>query len=108
MPLSKRARVEVYLPAGARWGRLRTVLEREFLYTFGGCTVISGLTGSYMNAAGARETEFIDLIYADTPFNPDDDLAALSQYADQIKNVVLRVTGEESVLIVVQSAFHSV
>ena len=108
MPLSKRARVEIYVPSGARFGRLRTVMERELIYAFGGCTVVGGIKGSYLAADGTRDTEPVDLIYADAPFDFDENLAVLSEYTDNLKRVVLATTGEESILIVVQEIYHSV
>jgi hypothetical protein len=108
LPLSKRARIEIYLPTGARYGRLKTVLEREFLYTFGGCTVVGGIKGLYLAASRVPETEPVDLIYADAPFDLDENFAAISEYTDCLKRVVLATTGEESVLIVMHEIFHSV
>jgi hypothetical protein len=108
LPLSKRARVEIYIPSGARFGRLRTVLERELIYAFGGCTVVSGIKGQYLAADGTREAEPIDLVYADAPFDFDENFQTLSDYADDLKRVALKTTSEESILIVVQEVYHSV
>jgi hypothetical protein len=108
LPLSKRARIEIYLPSGAAYGRLQTVLERELIYTFGGCTVVVGTKGSYLAADGTRETESVNLIYADTPFDIDEHFGRLTQYAEHLKAVALEVTNEESVLIVVHEIYHSV
>ena len=108
MPLSKRARIEIYIPSGAAYGRLQTVLERELIYTFSGCTVVSGTKGSYLGSDGTRETESINLIYSDTPFDIDEHFARLTQYAENLKAVALEVTNEESVFIVVQEIYHSV
>lgn len=108
MPLSKRARVEIYVPSGVRFGRLRTVLERELIYAFGGCTVVSGVKGQYLAADGSRDAEPMDLIYSDAPFDFDENFHALSEYTDDLKRVALRTTSEESILIVVQEIYHSV
>ena len=108
MPLSKRARIEIYIPSGAAYGKLQMVLERELLFAFGGCTVVAGTKGSYLSSDGTRETESINLIYADTPFEPDGNVEALSNYTDKLKSVALEVTSEESILIVVHEIFHSV
>jgi hypothetical protein len=56
LPLSEKARVEVYLPdlPRAAYQDLLGVLEQEFTYTFGGCTIISGLDGSYLSQAGLQ------------------------------------------------------
>lgn len=108
MPLSKRARIEIYLPNDGAFRRLQTVLEREFLYTFGGCTVVPETKGSYLSADGKPETEGINLIYADTPFDFDENLEALSAYTDALKATTLQATGEESILIVVHEINHSI
>ncbi len=108
MPLSKRARIEIYLPSGAAYGRLQTALERELIFTFGGCTVIPGTKGSYLSSDQTRETESINLIYADTPFDISDQLAMLTRYTEMLKTAALDVTSQESILIVVYEIFHSV
>lgn len=70
MPLSERARVEVYLPDLPRaiYQDLLAALTREFTYTFGGCTIIGGLDGSYLSQAGLHIQDRINLIYTDTPY----------------------------------------
>ena len=110
MPLSKRARIEIYLPTRneARYKRLRRAFEREFLHTFGGCTVIRGAKGIYLDSDGGEETDSIDLVYADAPIEFDDHIAELSRYADRLKAAVLEATEEESVLLVVHEIYHSV
>ena len=108
MPLSKRARIEIYIPSGASYGRLQTVLERELIFAFGGCSVVPAVKGSYLGADGRRETESINLIYTDTPFDLDANFSALEQYVEKLKAVNLEVTNEESILIVVHEIYHSV
>jgi hypothetical protein len=108
LPLSKRARIEIYIPSGAAYGRLQTVLERELIYAFGGCTVVPATKGSYLGTDGKRETETINLIYTDTPFDLDANLSAIEQYVERLKAVNLEVTNEESILIVVQEIYHSI
>jgi hypothetical protein len=107
LPLSKRARIEIYLPSGAKFGRLKTVLEREFRYTFGGCTAVVGIKGQYLYASGESRSEAIDLLYSDTPFDFNANLAALTEYTDRLKSLALRLTAEESILIVVHEIYHS-
>ena len=110
MPLSKRARIEIYLPTKneERYQRLRRACELEFLRMFGGCTVISGTRGLYLNSDGDEETDTIDVIYADTQLELDGDKAKLSKYTDDLKSAVLNATNEEDVLLVVHEIFHSV
>ena len=109
MPLSKRARIEVYLPIKnkAAYRRLRRTFEAEFLQTFGGCTVIRGVKGIYLLSSGKQVTDEIDLIYADTPFDFDVNADAIGHYTDELREFVLEATTEESILIVVQELYHS-
>ena len=110
MPLSKRARIEVYLPTKneERYQRLRRACELEFTRMFGGCTVIHGARGLYLNSDGAEETDTIDVVYADTNLELEEDMTTLSQYTDELKAAVLIATNEESVLLVVHEIYHSV
>ena len=52
MPLSEKARIEVYLPDLPRraYQDLLASLEREFSYSFGGCTTVRGLEGIIFRA----------------------------------------------------------
>lgn len=49
LPLSEKARIEVYLPdlPARAYRELLDALNREFTYTFGGCSILQGLAGSY-------------------------------------------------------------
>src|SRR5689334_15603062 len=69
LPLSRRARIEVYLVVdnSAGYKLLLDAIEREFINTFGGCTVIRGAKGLYLSHSGDVDADDIDLIYADTP-----------------------------------------
>ena len=86
----------------------RKAFEREFLETFGGCTVIKGIKGLYLSADGEPETDKIVLIYADTPFEFRKNRTALSKYTDELRDVAYQTTNEESILIVVHEIYHSV
>lgn len=110
MPLSKRARIEVYLPERRKpnYRRLQKAIEREFLETFGGCTVIRNIKGLYLSSEAKADFDKIDLVYADTPFDFDKNLSAISKYADELRAAALEVTEEESLLIVVHGIYHSV
>jgi hypothetical protein len=110
MPLTKRARIEIYLPTKneERYQRLRRAFELEFLKKFGGCTVIRGAKGLYLNSDGKEEIDNIDVVYADTPLELDENITTLSRYTDDLKAAVLTATNEESVLLVVHEIYHSV
>ena len=86
----------------------RRAFEREFLETFGGCTVIKNIKGLYLSADGKPETDKIVLLYTDTPFEFRKNRAALSKYTDELREVAYRATDEESILIVVHEIYHSV
>jgi hypothetical protein len=65
LPLSERARIEIYLPDVPRqaYQELLGALEQEFTYTFGGCTLIRGLEGHYLSRLGLRIRDRINLLY---------------------------------------------
>ena len=107
MPLSKRARIEIYLPE-IKNKRLQKAFEREFLETFGGATVIENIKGLYLSSDGKTDEDKINLVYADTPFDFEKNFAALSEYTGQLRQAALEATEEESVLIVVQEIYHSI
>ena len=109
MPLLERARVEVYLPdlPRAAYHDLLDELTREFTYTFGGCTIIHGLDGSYLSEAGSPIQDRINLIYTDTPYAFTENFATLSAYADKLKVAVNTALDEEPVLIAVAAIYHA-
>ena len=79
MPLSKRARIEIYLPDRKvhAYRRLQRAFENEFLHTFGGCTVIKDTKGLYTGfRRQSRHRTRINLVYADTPFDFDENFEA--------------------------------
>ena len=109
MPLLERARVEVYLPdlPRAAYYDLLDELTGEFTYTFGGCTIIHGLDGSYLSEAGSPIQDRINLIYTDTPYALKENFATLSTYADKLKAAVNTALDEETVLIAVAGIYHA-
>ena len=86
---------------------MQRAFENEFLKTFGGCTVIGNIKGLYLSSE--RETDFdrISLVYADTPFDFDENFDALSKYTDDLREAALEASDEESILIVVHGIYHS-
>lgn len=110
MPLSSKARIEIYLPDNQKQAckKLREAIEREFLETFGGCTVIEDIKGLYLSDDGETDTDKIVLVYADTPFEFRRNRAAIGKYTDELKEVAFQTTNEESILIVVHEIYHSV
>jgi hypothetical protein len=109
LPLSERARVEVYLPDLPRaiYQDLLAALTREFTYTFGGCTIISGLDGSYLSRAGQHVQDRINLIYTDTPYSFEKNFEIVSKYADKLKAGVFEALQEDAILVAAMKTYHA-
>lgn len=110
MPLSAKARIEVYLPDLPKliYTNLLQALSDEFTYVFGGCTVIGNLEGKYLSNFGQIIPDRINLIYTDTPFSFQENFSLLSNYADKIREAAFEALEEEAILIVVMQIYHSV
>ncbi len=109
MPLSEKARVEVYPPdlPDQTYQNLLSALEQEFTYTFRGCTVLRGLSGNYLAHSGWPIQDQINLLYTDTFFTVEDNFALLSEYTDRLRVAALKALKEEAILIVVIKVYHS-
>jgi hypothetical protein len=109
LPLSEKARIEVYLPDVPRpaYQDLLGALEQEFTYTFGGCTVVRGLEGNYLSRLGLRMRDRINLVYSDTPFPFDVNFDQLSRYADELREAAFQALDEEAVLIAAFKVSHA-
>ena len=109
MPLSEKARIEVYLPDVPRptYQDLLAALEQEFTYTFGGCTIVRGLEGNYLSRLGLRMRDRINLVYTDTLFALDENFARISRYADALRDAAFEALQEEAVLVTVFKVYHS-
>ena len=109
MPLLKRARIEIYLPerGASSYARLQRAFESEFLHTFGGCTVIKDIKGLYTGSDDKTDVDRVNLVYADTPFDFEENFDEISRYADELRLAALGASEEESVLIVVHAIYHS-
>ena len=109
MPLSEKARIEIYLPdhLAPAYQELLAALDQELTYTFGGCTIVRGLDGSYLSRDGLKIRDRINIIYTDAPFSLEPNLSALSRYADQLRDAAYEALDEEAVLVVVSTVFHA-
>jgi hypothetical protein len=109
LPLSEKARVEVYLPDLPKqaYQDLLNALDQEFTYTFGGCSIISGLDGSYLSESGVKLQDRITLIYTDTPYAFTENLQIISRYSDKLKEAAFRALEEEVILVAVDQVYHS-
>lgn len=110
MPLSEKARVEVYVPdlPVAEYQNLLETLEAEFTYDFGGCTVQRGLNGFYLSNSQHPTQDPIILIYTDTLYSFTQNFSLLSQYADELRERVAEaLKEEEEILVAVIPIYHS-
>ena len=109
MPLSERARVEVYLPdlPRAAYQDLLSALEQEFTYAFGGCTIVRGLDGSHLSQSGAQIQDRINLIYTDTPYAFEENVEVISAYADKLRDAAFAALEEEAVLVAASKVYHA-
>ena len=109
LPLSKRARIEIYIPERetSNYAVLESVFEQEFLHTFGGCTVIRNIKGMYLGSDYKTDVEPVSLVYSDTPFDFEENFDAIEQYTEELRAAALEASEEESILIVVHEIYHS-
>lgn len=110
MPLSVRARIEVYLPdqpTPAYQDLLRTLVD-EFTTTFGGCSVIRGVDGTYLSNFGEIIADRISVIYTGTSFDFKNHSDEIARYADKLRSGTFKALNEEAILVVVWPVYHSV
>jgi hypothetical protein len=109
LPLSEKSRVEVYIPdiPSPAYHNLLDTLEQEFTYTFGGCTTVRGLHGSYLSIAGFPIEDRVNLIYTDAPIRFDHNKDLLSSYTDDLLDAAVEDLEEEAVLVVACQIHHS-
>jgi hypothetical protein len=109
LPLSEKARIEIYLPdlPSTAYQDLLDALELEFTYTFGECTLIRGLNGSYQSQLGLPIEDRVNLLYTDTPFTFAEGFDGLSRYTDALRQTAFEALDEEAVLVAVFKIFHS-
>lgn len=101
--------MEVYLPdlPSAAYQELLEALVLEFTYTFSGCTLIRGLSGSYQSQLGLPVDDRVNLLYTDSPFTFDEGFELLSRYADALRATALEALDEEAILVATYRVYHS-
>jgi hypothetical protein len=109
LPLSEKARIEVYLPDLPRraYQDLLDAFEQEFSYTFGGCTLLRGMEGNYLSRLGLIMRDRINLLYTDTPFNLEENIERISRYTDELRKAAFNALDEEAVLVAVFKVYHA-
>lgn len=109
MPLSENVRIEVYIPdlPTPSYRDLLEALEREFTYTFGGCTIARGLDGSYLSQAGYPMQDKVNIIFTDLPLRLDQNLRRLSRYTGNLTVAASDALEEESILVTAFEVYHA-
>jgi hypothetical protein len=110
LPLSERVRIEVYLPdlPKSSYNDLLDAFDREFTYTFGGCTIVRGLDGSYLSQAGHKMQDRVNVIYTDIPLSLETGMARISRYVDRLRVAAFEALEEEAILVAAFTVYHSI
>lgn len=108
MPLSARARIEVYLPdiLSLASQELLIVFNEEFTHTFGGATLWRGLDGTYLAQDGRTVRDRINLLCTDTPLSLEENAEEMASYMAKLRQAVLDALQEEAVLVVAVPVYH--
>ena len=109
MPLSERARVEVYIPdlPSPAYSELLAALTQEFSFTFGGCSVLQGISGSYLSSFGLVIPDRVNLIYTDVSLSLTTKREVIERYADRLRQAAFEALDEEAVLVATYPVHHS-
>jgi hypothetical protein len=109
LPLSAKARIEVYLPDHLSLAsqELLIAFNQEFTHTFGGATLWRGMDGSYLAQNGQTVRDRINLLYTDTPFSLEENADEIIASVAQLRQAVLDALKEEAVLVVALPVYHA-
>jgi hypothetical protein len=108
LPLSEKVRIEIFIPdlPDPIHDRILEEFSDELSYAFGGCTIISS-SGKFRSASGVILPDKINILFTDTPFDWEKDRAVLTQYAEELHDIIQRaLEGEEAILISVYPVNH--
>jgi len=109
LPLSEKVRIEVYVPDLPKrpYRDLLEAFDQEFTYTFGGCTIVRGLDGSYLSRAGLKTQDKVSVIYTDIPLSLEENFERVSRYTDNLRKAAYEALEEEAILVAAQRVYHS-
>jgi len=101
LPLSEKVRVEILIPdlPDPVYARILEQLGDELTYAFGGCTVLPA-RGKYRSASGSVIPDRVNLLFADAPLRPSEDLRVIERYARGLQDAVALAPGEEEAILV--------
>jgi hypothetical protein len=106
--LSEKTRVEVYLPdlPTPPYQRLLKALQREFTHSFGGSTLIRGLSGTYLSQLGETIEDRVNLLYVDADLDFEADADLIAEYSAALRRAVYHALEEEAILVAVHPVRH--
>ena len=89
MPLSEKVRIKIFIPdlPDLIYNRILEEFSDELSYAFGGCTITPS-SGKYRSDSGIILPDKINILFTDTPFEWEKDHAVLTQYAEELHDVI--------------------
>lgn len=109
MPLSEKARIEIYLPDSPQnpiYQDLLDELREEFAWAFGGCSIVGNVRGTFRESTYSLTEDTINILYTDLPFSLEKQFEVVSDYADTLQKIVATaLDAEEAVLITVSKIY---
>ena len=108
MPLSEKVRIEIFIPdlPDPIYDRILEEFSDELSYAFGGCTITPS-SGKFRSASGVILPDKINILFTDTPFEWKKDRIVLTQYAEELHDIIQRaLEGEEAILVSVHPIYH--
>jgi len=108
LPLSEKVRIEIFVPDLPEpiYAQILEEFGDELSYVFGGCTITPS-TGKYHSASGIILPDKISVLFTDAPFKWDVDRVLLTQYAEELRDVIQQaLKGEEAILVALHSVYH--
>lgn len=108
MPLSEKTRIEIFIPdlPDPIYDRILGELGDELSYAFGGCTITPS-SGKYRSSSGVILPDKLNILFTDTPFEWEKDRAVITQYGEELQDIIQRaLEGEEAILITVHPIHH--
>ena len=81
-------------------------MDQEFTYSFGGCSIIRGLEGSYLSHSGLPIKDRINLIFTDIPLTMNETFAKVARYGERLHQAIHEALAEEIVLVSIVRVYH--
>jgi hypothetical protein len=109
LPLSKKVRIEIFIPdpPDTAYRNLREELAGELSYAFGGCTEVLA-SGQFNSNDGFISSDRIKILFSDAPLTWEEDHQILAEYFDLVRRAAHQALPREEVILVSAfSVFHA-